>query len=688
MAVANTPLLVPRKSQEAVIAFYTQCINLQNQQWNLRSQLESVDRDYMSENDYTKDNINSRTANALGNSNFTANVTIPVVAPAVETAVEYQTSVFLTGSPMFGVVSSPQYIDEAVQLETVLENQSIRGGWTRELMLFFRDGFKYNISALEVCWESCVTAAVETDLGYSAKEAKPTEVIYEGNKLSRWDPYNMFWDLRVKPTEVHTKGEFAGKVELMSRIQLKQFISRLPNKMIANIPAAFASGIGSVSTSGFPYGSYYVPQINPAAFNLDPRASTNWLAWAGATLADKNTSINYRDIYEVQTVYARILPSDFSFNVPSANTPQIFKFIIVNGQVPIYIERQTNAHEFLPVLFGQPLEDGLAYQTKSLASNAKPFQAVSSSLMNSVLAARRRAISDRGIYDPSRISEAHINSTNPSAKIPVRPNAFGKPIGEAYYPIPFNDDQSGLILSEIDRIGQWGSKLIGQNQARQGQFVKGNKTLREYESVMSHANGRDQMTAILYESQIFTPLKEILKINVLQYQGGVSLYSPSKERVVEIDPIKLRTAVLNFKVSDGLIPTEKLINSDTLGMAFQVLGSSPQISSQYNVGSLFSYLMKTQGAEISAFEKSSEQIAYETAVEQWKLTIAPLAEAISKNPEQAPQLLKGLPPQPTPEQFKYDPSVAGAPAQPTAPAQVSTKINNITNNVTNPSSGY
>jgi hypothetical protein len=61
-------------------------------------------------------------------------------------------------------------------------------------------------------------------------------------------------------------------------------------------------------------------------------------------------------------------------------------------------------------------EDGLWYQTKSLAENVAPIQDVTSSLINSVIAARRRAISDRGIYDPSRITEANINSTNPSRK--------------------------------------------------------------------------------------------------------------------------------------------------------------------------------------------------------------------------------------------------------------------------------
>ena len=162
--------------------------------------------------------------------------------------------------------------------------------------------------------------------------------------------------------------------------------------------------------------------------------------------------------------------------LPQPNTPQIFKLIIINHQHLIYVERQTNAHNRLPMLFGSPLEDGLSYQTKSSAQNVTPIQDVASAMMNSVIHARRRAISDRGLYDPSRVSENNINSDNPSAKIPVRPAAYGKPLSEAYYPIPFRDDQSGTLLQEMGTVIKLSDVILGQNPARQGQFVKGNKT--------------------------------------------------------------------------------------------------------------------------------------------------------------------------------------------------------------------
>jgi hypothetical protein len=584
--------------------------------------------------------------------------------PMVEAAVTYQTSVFLTGHPIFGVVSNPANMDAALQMETVIEEQSVRGGWVRELMMFFRDGFKYNLSALEVNWDRTVTAALETDLTFSTTQARPKEVIWEGNCLRRRDPYNLIFDTRVPPAEIYWKGEFAGYTEVFSRIQLKSFIASLPDKMIDNIIPAFESGLGfsGMSISNAESG-YYIPKVNPdALLDKDPRTTTNWMAWAGMAGADHK--IKYKDTYEVTTLYAKILPSDFGMKVPSANTPQIWKFIYVNHSVLIYAERQTNAHGYLPMLFSQPLEDGLDYQTKSLATNVAPIQDITSAMWNSVIAARRRAISDRGIYDPSRIAEHQINNENPAAKIPVRPAAYGKPVQDAYYPIPFRDDQSGVLMQESQQLLGFANVITGQNPVRQGQFVKGNKTLHEFQSVMSNANGRDQMTSLLLESQVFTPLKEILKVNT-------------------IDPVALRKAVLDFKISDGLTPSDKLVNADTLQVAMQVIGSSPQIAAGYNLSPLFSYFIKTQGGRIQEFEKKPEQLAYEQAMMQWQQSVQAIAESLKgADPQQMQQIMKQLPPQPTPEQFGYNPQQQGAaPGQP--PTEVATRINNITNNITN-----
>lgn len=659
--VASTSIPLTKKSQLSFIEYYRSVQSLQNVTRNdFRSRLETIDRNYQRELDLTEENVRAKQANRAGDTNRFQNMTVPVIMPQVEAAVVHQTAVFLQGTPLFGVVSSPKFIDEALSLETIFEENSIRGGWVRQLMMHFRDGFKYNFAPVEVDWTTEVTFSIETNLEKSLQQGQPKEIIWSGNRVRRLDPYNTFVDTRVPPSEVYKDGEFAGFTEVMTRIALKSFVSKLPDKIIANIVPAFESGRGAaVSSSHTGLMNFYLPSINPdIAENDYAGQGTNWLRWAGLS-SFRNTNIDYKDSYEVTTLYAKVLPSEFNLRVPNSNTPQIYKLIIVNHEHIIYAEQQTNAHAYIPVLIGQPLEDGLSYQTKSMATNATPFQQLTSAYMNSIIASRRRAISDRVLYDPSRITSAHINSENPSAKIPVRPAAYGKNIGEAVFQFPYREDQAAASMQQIQMLLGLSNQLSGQNQAQQGQFVKGNKTLHEFESVMQNANGRDQMASILLEHQIFVPMKQILKLNTLQFQGGTTIYNRDQQKVVEIDPVKLRRAVLEFKVSDGLIPSDRILNSETFSVALQVFGSSPQIAQGYNIPQLFSYFMKTQGAKISEFEKSPEQLAFEQALGAWQATVQ---LAIEKGID--PETL-GIGEQPLPEQFNYDPQ-ANKPSPETA----------------------
>ena len=648
---ATIAQFVPKATQEALVDYHKYISTITEKQWNLRSMMRRIDLAYIREQDLTEEHLRARVANDYGDADRLQNITVPIIKPQIRSAVAYQAAIFLNDYPIFPVVADPYFIDEAKQLQAVLEENSIRGAWARELLLFLYDGFKYNLGAVEVAWKKIVTAAIDTDLEFKGgKEGKPKEIIWAGNCLKRWDPYNTYFDSRCLPFDVPVKAEFCGHTELMSRVALKAFINSLETKLVENIVPAFESPSNLNPINAGEFGSsYYMPSLNwDAMVNPENLNQPDWSAWMGLVSPRVGSkSVNFKGLYEVSTEYVRIIPSDFGLKVPAPNTPQVWKVIYVNHSVPIYVERQTNAHEKIPVLFAQPSEDGLGYQTKSLASDAKPFQQAASALMNATIASRRRAITDRVLYDPSRISEKHMNSPNPSAKIPVRPSAYGKPVAESVYAFPYRDDQAGMNMQEINTIVGLSNVLNGQNQARQGQFVKGNKTDSQWESTMQNATSNDQLTALLLESQVFTPMKEILKINTLQYQSTGTVYSPSQGREIKVDPLKLRQATLNFKITDGLLPTEKVISGDALKVAMQVLGSSPTLAQGYNVAPLFSYILKTENVNLKPFEKSPPQIAYEQALATWS-QLAQLA------------IQKGAPfnqPQPTPQAYGFDPNV-------------------------------
>lgn len=649
MPTPTQSIWIPEKAQAGFKELQDSCLQSYTAYSDIREHYRQIDISYQRTRDLTAEQAKARLANRAGNTNKYQNIEVPIIYPQVEEAVTYQAGVFLTGYPLFTVVADPKNMDAAMQMNTIIEENSIRGGWVRQLMMAFRDGFKYNLLAVEVDWCSKAVAVLETDPGANNTGAsKVKEVIWSGNVVKRLDPYNLFYDRRYNPAEVSERGEYAGYSELCSRSELKKRINSMPSVIMANIVPAYESA----SPSPFYINSndargYYIPQVqqDPDLSVLqDTNGDIDWMRWVGA--AGGNQSIAYRNSYVWTVLYARIIPADFGLKVSSAQTPQVWRLTYVNNQVLICAERLTNAHDRIPILFGQPQENGLGIQDKSLAENVAPFQSVTSAMLNSVIAARRRAISDRTIYDPSRISEAHINSANPSAKIPVRPSAYGKPLSEAVYPFPFRDDQSGIILQELQQVSQLADLVSGQNRARRGQFQKGNKTLREYEDVMNNSSGRDQMCSLSLEAQIFTPLKELLKINILQYQGVGKIFSQQLQQEVNIDPVALRNTALSFKISDGLQPASKIISADTFQVALQTIGSSPQIGAGYNIAPMFSYLMKTQNTDLSPFEKTPAQVEYEAAVNRWQQLAMLSAE-------------KGVAfqtPQPTPQEYGYNPN--------------------------------
>jgi hypothetical protein len=683
-----TPYTPSEKSQRVIIDFLRNTASLHLSQWNIRDQMRSIDLAYMRETDFTEEQAKAKAANRAGDATKFQNIVLPVIQPQVESAVTYQQSVFLTGYPIFSCVSVPEFAEQSAQMDTIIGEQQDHGNWVQECLTAIRDGFKYNLMAMEVSWDKEVTYSLSTDVSFKGgQEGRPSEVLWEGNKLRRLDLYNTFWDTRVLPKDVAAKGEYAGYNEIMSLIALKAFVASLPSRinMTEALESGFNAPISSVVSTG--NNGFFAPQLNPeAVVDLNVMNGTNWVRWMG--FSQDSSQTKYKDVYQVTTFYARILPSDFGFKgLPAQNTPQVWKFIIVNNQVVIYAERLTNAHNLIPIILSQPLDDGLGYQTKSFAKNIQPIQEITTALSNSSIASRRRAISDRMLFDPSRVSAGAINNDSPTAKIPVRPSAYQQELSKAVYAIPFRDDQFQINMAEIQSYRSMANEISGLNPVRQGQFVKGNKTNQQFDQVMGNANGRDQTLALTLEGNFFRPIKMIVKSNILQYQGGTTLYNRDSERMVTVDPVMLRKANLTLKVSDGLEPSSKLINGEVLASATQFLAANQQIGAEYNVGDMFAYMFQSSGLKLAQFKKPAPQVAYEQAVAQWQGAIGALAEQLSTaamTPEQLQEALGTLP-QPTPEQFGYTPGIkpltpgaATTPNSPTILSQMSGIIQSAT----------
>lgn len=594
--MASTPLQFSVATQESFVSYVNETLRFLGTTYNFRTRMQEIDRLYQREIDYTATQRRAAAANLAGDASKMQNVTVPVVMPQVESLLTELSEIFLTSYPIFPVFSKPAQQDAALQLETVIGEQGIEFGWAAELLQAMRDGLKYNLMAVEVSWVNKKVYAVASDASTSIAFGVPTETLFSGNQLKRRNPYNLILDTRVPPYEVHTRGEYAGYTELISRIELKQRLAEMDPTLTMNAKEAFESGGAQFSTTSSS-DAYFVPQINPQALvettAIGSGNSINWHAWAGL---DQKPTINYSNMYELTVLYARILPSEHKIIGKNGNTPQIYKFIVINRKVCIFAERQSNAHNLLPIIVAQATEDGLDWQSKSFASNAAPFQSLASSLYNSGLESQRRKVYDRLFYDPSKISKADIDKTDVVARVPIKPEAYGKPISEAIYALPYRDDNVNLIFGTAQSVLEMADIANGQNRVQRGQFQKGNKTREEFTGVMDNSNARPRMTALVLENRFFSPIKTILKLNTMQFQPSVDLYNRNSKQNVRIDPVQLRAAALEFRVADGLMPTSAFINLQLFQSILQMAGQFPPMLQQWDIMGMIFYWLKLEGA--------------------------------------------------------------------------------------------
>lgn len=609
MPAPSTPLAIPPIAQASVVKYLNSALSLYSTSFNIREQLLARDREYLRENDSTEAQRRAKAANKAGDTQKLQNVTVPVVMPQVESALADLHETFLTGYPIFSSVAPPGQEDAMQQMDALIADNSTRGGWPLELLKALRDGLKYDIGAVEVVWENRKLFSIQTPQEANLSEGVPKETYYQGNFIKHLDMYNTFLDTRVSPEKNHLSGEFAGYTEMISRIEAKKRMEDLDSLGTMNFRAALESASPGLSAATDISSSFYIPTVNPEALlSVEARSEHNWLAWVGIGDSQSQTAIQYRNSYEWTVLYARILPSDFSINTKNKNHVQIWKFIIINRQVVIFAERQTNAHNYLPIIVCKPSADGLGWQSKSFAENAIPFQQVATGLVNSGIESQRRKVYDRIFYDPTRINKADIEKTSSVARVPVKNNMYGKTLGEAVYVAPYRDEGVAEVMSMSQQFVAMGEVVNGQNRVQQGQFQKGNKTRREFEVTMGNASNRSRMRATSLEFSFFIPIKEIIKSNILQFQPPTTILNQETGREISIDPEQLRQSLVQFKLADGYTPADKIVSSDTVGMLFQAAASIPTIPAEYDLMGILTYSMQLQGGGwIRQFKRTPEQ---------------------------------------------------------------------------------
>lgn len=642
-------LRIDSSAQEHLADYIKNCALVRDEGWQLRGRLEDIDRAYMREKDFTEEQRKAQKANKAGDPTKLQNMQVPMIMESVENSVSFLTNVFLLDYPMYKFVTDPEYEDIALMWNTLVGEDQIHYGWAAQFNIAFRNGAKYNFAPIECDWD---TQILHKPMNGSGKRGVTIEqLLWEGNCIYAPDPYNTIYDPRVPIHRCHIEGEFGGYIRHMTRIQLKMYLASLGESRLKNDVKAFEAPSWDVS--------YYTPYINPSAILRDKNwydGAFNWVNWVTDNARDH---IEYQNMYTVVKLYARIMPSEFGIRAPRDQTPDVWKLICVNG-VMVYAAPIPNAHNYLPLVIVQPLVDNLDHQTKSQAENQMPFQDMVSALWNATLQSARRVVTDRMLYNPLLVDPDHINSPNPSAKIPLRPTAYGRKLEEAIYQIPFHNENVQFWMQGANGVAEWGMRANGQNKVSVGQFQKGNKLQSEFDTTMANANSRERTQAIMWEATGMQPIKEMIKNNILQFAPNGKKYNRTEGKMITVDPSKMREIAAEFEVGDGLLPIQRLVSTEQMQAGMQTIASVPGIATGYDLPPLFSYLMKVSGVDkLGKFEKSVEQRQYELALGAWQNAATNYAKS-EKTPEEIAKILGPMPqpPQPTKPGVKNAPTTS------------------------------
>lgn len=527
-------------------------------------------------------------------------IEVPIILSQVDTTTAYLMDIFLSGSPIFGVVAAREHRQAAAKLEAIIDRHATLGRWGSELVQVFLNGSKYDFTALECSY----VPIKDISVGYSnipsqlGKSQVSNKVSYI-NRLKALDLYNFFGDLTVLPSKISEYGEFAGYNEIISKVRLKQLTQDLSDAKIGiNIDLALNTSLCKEFMQTRPEVSPFVRSMKPEGFSYDAMFSVYKRFDVRQTT---NQKINYSSHYKLTTLYARIIPSTLSIASANPNHVQIWKFLVVNDAICISAQPIITSLDMFPIITTQFHDDGFGFQSKGVEERAMPWQDTASELLNVSLKGSRRAVSDRALYDPRYISPFAVNTVDPSPKIAIRTSdslssaLSGNPLDYAYKAIPFDPSGTRGVMGDVSTVLNLAEYLHGQSAISQGVMKPGNRTLGEVNETLNKGENRLRKIALIVEDSLFLPIKYMVKANILQNVEEQKVISVNRKQEYEVNAAELGQALMEFKVADGLVGKARYMDPQAFQMTLNYILTVPGIAQQYDVQSFFADTVTAMG---------------------------------------------------------------------------------------------
>lgn len=510
---------------------------------------------------------------------------LPLALVQLDESVTYFLEVLAANSGLYGAIAPKDKQAVATGFAALMNEHADKFQHVRNLNMFLFDAMKYNFGVIGPNWKTIHGSKLTNDTTDSVVVEE--DVVYAGNELTAFDPYNFFYDLSVSPIDLAMEGEFFAQARVKSPFKVKQLMK---NEELYNLQPLLDKGSFEIN--------WYTakPKIRTDDINYADNAS--WFKMLGGV---GNTSTTNK---AVELMYFHVWLDTKKLGLdPKATKMQICRVIMANNETIARIQILNNAHGQLPIGVSMPIEDGFAEATKSYAELLLPFQTFASSQMNVHQKANRKALYGVTIYNKNVINlDDEFDPTASKIGVNAPPEAdLRKAIHQIY-----DSPDTANTLRDIEAVVNLMQKILPTEILKQVASLD-RATQYQAAATVQGANRRNLKLAKIINSQALSPTKQMQMYNILQYQAQLEILTQEGE-LINISPKEFRDTKLEFEISDGLQGLDRMSITMAIKEVLNTIVQSQHASAQIDVVEIINYWTSMLGdkTDFSQFKFKSE----------------------------------------------------------------------------------
>ncbi len=350
---------------------------------------DAVDIDYHGHTVFSDEDLKRLQDKQRGGPEKPTQSKIPFAGSHINRIAETLLLIFKDNLGLYQATSNKNRVDLARALTDELNKQSSTFGHVSALNSFLIQIMKYDLGGMVVSWEEDSEPNIEVTEQQQIAFTDETRV--RGNFIKCIDVYNTLFDPSVSPRDVAKEGQFFATVEVVSEFTIAKQEEAERIVMPANK--------GSLPDIGERW--YREPPVisNSNTGQTGVSVKTPWYAGLG-----DDTPHNFRH-HELTTVYMWLVPKEH--DISSSNKYEMFKIVILDGDLVVQIDPLDFAHKMLPLVVAEPLAEEEETNNRSLFEVLQPLQSLANFGLNAHIASHRNALTDLVFID-KRVADTTV----------------------------------------------------------------------------------------------------------------------------------------------------------------------------------------------------------------------------------------------------------------------------------------